>query len=197
MGIWKGRKPEVSDGFTGTRRAPQTGETIRHGGVDIMYRRIAGDTWAAGTPNGSRNFVLPEHRAALAASDGLIWSASYTPRGWTVVIDHGPRKVATYYTHMSQLLVVAKQSVRAGQPLGIVGADPLDAAHLKHLHFEVWRGGPNDRVDPEPLMNSWEYLPDPGDLPEMLLARNARKRIEHVPGERFIVRQHTRSYPRR
>jgi hypothetical protein len=69
---------------------------------------------------------------------------------------------------------VPKQSVRAGQPIGIIGADPLDAAHLMHLHFEVWRGGATDRFDPEPLMKAWEYLPDAGDMPEVLIARYAR-----------------------
>jgi murein DD-endopeptidase MepM/ murein hydrolase activator NlpD len=172
VGVWRGRKPEISDGFNGTRRS-SAGAKIRHGGVDIMYRRIASDRYVVGSANGSRNYVMPDHRAAFAASDGVVWSASYTPRGWTVVIDHRPRKLATYYTHMSQLLVVPKQAVRAGQPLGIIGGDPLDAAHLMHLHFEVWRGGASDRFDPERLMKAWEHLPDPGDLPEALVARNA------------------------
>lgn len=194
VGVWMGRKPQISDGFHGTRRSP-SGEKVRHGGVDIMYRRIASDRWPVGSSNGSRHYVMPPHRAALAASDGLVWSASHTPRGWTVVIDHSPRKLATYYTHLSQLLVVPKQTVRVGQPIGIIGADPLDAAHLAHLHFEVWRGGSADRFDPELQMKSWEYLPDPGDLPEALLARNAR--IAHRPSDLVRVRQHTRSYPRR
>jgi hypothetical protein len=194
VGVWMGRKPQISDGFHGTRRSP-SGEKIRHGGVDIMYRRIASDRWPVGSSNGSRHYVMPPHRAALAASDGLVWSASHTPRGWTVVIDHSPRKLATYYTHLSQLLVVPKQTVRVGQPIGIIGADPLDAAHLAHLHFEVWHGGSADRFDPELQMKSWEYLPDPGDLPEALLARNAR--TVHPTSDLVRVRQHTRSYPRR
>ena len=194
VGVWMGRKPEISDGFQGTRRSP-SGERRRHGGVDILYRRIASDPWKAGTTNASRHYVMPPHRAALAASDGRVWSASYTPRGWSVVIDHSPRKLATYYTHLSQLLVVPKQTVRAGQPIGVIGADPLDPARLMHRHFEVWRGGSADRFDPAPAMKAWEYLPDPGDLPAALVARNAR--IANRPGDLVRVRQHTRSYPRR
>jgi hypothetical protein len=64
-----------------------------------------------------------------------------------------------------------------------------------HLHFEVWRGGSSARFDPEPAMKEWEYLPDPGDLPEALLARNAR--VTNRPSDLVRVRQHTRSYPRR
>src|SRR5262249_16786216 len=161
---------EISDGFATRRRLP-SGELVTHGGVDFMYRRRPGDSWKAGTPNGTANFVMPDHRAALAASDGVVWSAANTPRGWTVVIDHGPRKLATYSTHLSSLLVAAKQTVSAGTPVGVIGADPLDGEHVLHLHFEVWRGGAEGRFDPQRIIEtSWEYATDPGDLPRTLVA---------------------------
>ena len=194
LGVWRSRKPEISDGFASNRRS-QKGDIIRHRGVDLMYRRVAGDKCLPGTPNGSRNYIMPDHRAALATADGVASFAENTPRGWTVILDHAPQKLSTYYTHLSQLLVVPKQAVRAGQPIGIIGADPLDPARLAHLHLEIWRGGAADRFDPEQLMKAWEYLPDPGDLPEVLLARNAR--IAGRAGDLVRVRQHTRSYPRR
>lgn len=145
VGVWQGRKPEITDGFSSKRRTP-AGDIIAHGGVDIMYRRQPGDTWRAGTPHGTHNFVMPDDRAALAASDGVVWFAANTPRGWTVIIDHTPRKLATYYTHLSSLLVTTKQKVSAGTPIGIIGADPLDGEHIMHLHFEVWRGGASESV---------------------------------------------------
>lgn len=203
VGVWQGRKPEISDGFSSKRRT-LAGDLITHGGVDIMYRRQPGDTWRVGTPNGTRNFVLPNARPALAASEGVVWFAANTPRGWTVIIDHAPRKLATYYTHLSSLLVTTKQKVSAGTPIGIIGADPLDGEHIMHLHFEVWRGGASDRFDPQPLMRAnWEYLPDPGDPPSalvtdnakpgVLVARNARDATEYgVP-----VKAHARRWPRR
>src|SRR5258708_40185715 len=111
---------------------------------------------------------MPDDTAALAASGGVIWAATKTPRGFAVVIDHGPTtKVATFYTHLSRLLVpeTARPKVgprvHAGEPLGIIGADPLDGEHLMHLHFEIWLGGPSDRVDPAPLLRSWEGMADP------------------------------------
>jgi hypothetical protein len=173
LGVWRGRKPEISDGFASKRRSPK-GEAIRHGGVDLMYRRVAGDKCLPGTPNGSRGYVMPDHRAALAVADGVASFAQNTPRGWSVIVDHLPGKLSTYYTHLAQLLVVPKQAVLAGQPIGIIGSDPLDAEHLKHLHLEIWRGGPKNVVDPEPLMRIWEYVPDPGDLPMGLAVRNVR-----------------------
>jgi hypothetical protein len=96
VGIWRERKPEISDGFSSKRRLP-SGQVVTHGGVDVMYRRRPGDPWAPGTPNGTPQWVMPDHRPALAASEGVVLSAAKTPRGWEVVIDHAPRKLATYY----------------------------------------------------------------------------------------------------
>jgi hypothetical protein len=64
----------------------------------------------------------------------------------------------------------SKQRVRAGQMIGTAGFSPLDPQRLKHLHFEVWLGGPSDGIDPAPLMKSWPFIGDPR---EVLLARNA------------------------
>ena len=192
VGVWRGRKPEITDGFTSRRRTP-AGDLIPHGGVDLMYRRIPGDTWPAGTPHGTPNFVMPDGRAALAASDGVVSLAANTPRGWTVLIDHAPRKLTTYYTHLSSLLVASKQAVTAGMPIGIIGGDPLDGEHLMHLHFEVRRGGADDRIDPQPLMASWEYRLDP-EPTVATIARNARAHSHRGP--LVLVAAHSRRWPR-
>jgi murein DD-endopeptidase MepM/ murein hydrolase activator NlpD len=115
-----------------------------------------------------------------------------------VVIYHTPRNLATYYTHLSSSLVNAKQTVSAGTPIGIIGADPLDGEHIMHLHFEVWRGGSSARFDPRPLIEAtWEYLPDPGDLPRTLVARNAGHRSRDGSGYSVPVQFHHRRPPRR
>jgi hypothetical protein len=167
---WNGRAPMISDGFD----SPRPG-LPRHGGVDVMFARLPSDTFKAGTSNASKLFVMPDGLAAVAASDGVVWSAMQTPQGFAVVIDHKPTKVATFYTHLDKPLVAlagpgkSNERVRAGQPIGIIGASPLDAEHLKHLHFEVWLGGPNDRIDPAALMRGWETVSDPNAV----VARNA------------------------
>jgi len=159
---WQGRPPVVSSGFN----SPRPG-LPRHGGVDIMFARHSGDAFAPGTPNGSPHHVMPDGVVVVAASDGVVWSAMPTPRGHAVVIDHGPRRAATFYAHLEKLLVTPAtpghggQRVRAGEPIGIVGFSPLDSERLKHLHFELWLGGPSDRVDPEAIMKSWEVLAEP------------------------------------
>lgn len=167
---WNGRPPVVSSGFN----SPRDG-LPRHGGVDIMFERQPGDTFPAGTPNGAKHHVMPDDIAVLAAADGVVWSAMQTPRGYAVVIDHSPLKVATFYAHLDKLGVAptaraeTKQRVRAGQMIGTVGFSPLDGEKLKHLHFEVWLGGPRAQIDPQTIMSSWNVIGDPR---ETLVARN-------------------------
>jgi murein DD-endopeptidase MepM/ murein hydrolase activator NlpD len=178
---WEGRAPVISDGF-GTPR-PATGTS--HAGVDIMFARISSDPFPVGSANGTKNFVMPSGWMAIAASDGVLWSAGHTPRGFAVVIDHG--EIATFYTHLDTLFVPqlkppAKGNkpdkvipIKAGQPLGVIGGDPTVYPHLKHVHFELWLGGPADAVDPRPLMGAWQVF-TPSDLaPFFPSLRNARR----------------------
>jgi hypothetical protein len=96
---------------------------------------------------------MPDDRAALAASDGLVVFAANTPRGWSVKIDHAPRKLTTYYTHLSSLTVSKDQYIAAGTPIGIIGGDPLDAAHLSSPDGRPTV--PPDRDPPEVAATRW------------------------------------------
>lgn len=189
VGRWNGRPPVISDGF-GSQRPGYA----NHGGADIMFRRLPGDPFKVGTPNGSRNHVMPDSVPALAASDGVITSAVKGVRGYSVIINHGPAKVSTFYTHLDQLFVQPTgpgqpaQRVLAGQPIGTIGFDPQDPQRIKHLHFEIWRGTPNDRLDPQPLMASWRMSSEPTGT--IIAARNAQKRSDLVQ-----VSAHARSWP--
>jgi hypothetical protein len=186
VAAWNGRAPIVSSGF-GMRG------TVMHSGVDLMFRRVANDTFAAGSPNGSKLFVMPDNMPAVAAHDGVLWSALLTQRGFAVVIDHKPLPFATFYTHLDHLFVKptaraeTNEGVRAGQPIGSIGYSPTDPERLKHLHFEVWAGGPSSpgsAIDPAGPMKSWEVLGDPR---AQLVARNAGFIYRPVgsPGEAY------------
>lgn len=152
----------ISDGV-GTAR----GDAV-HRGVDIMYkRRTSTDRpeYKQGT-DGTRGFFAPPLTPIVAARDGVVWSAGNTPRGWTVVLDHG-KPWATYYTHMEHTPFPAHAQgvntatghatpVKAGDVIGFMGYDPMDAAKLRHLHFAVWHGGTDeDAIDPADEMTKW------------------------------------------
>jgi murein DD-endopeptidase MepM/ murein hydrolase activator NlpD len=104
-------------------------------------------SWHTGT-----DFSVPCGTPVLAATAGTVeietgeaWAGT-----WLVKVVTGPDSVATWYAHMQELDVSPGQPVRAGQPLGEVGA--RGNATGCHLHFEVHLHngsiyGP-DNVDP-------------------------------------------------
>ncbi|MBL9012633.1 MAG: M23 family metallopeptidase, partial [Myxococcales bacterium] len=147
----------VSNPFRGPESTEQAAR--QHLGVDLMFRRSdARDLVAAfppGTPGGTAQFFMPEQIPALAASAGVVTFAADTPVGKTVIVRH-PNGWATYYTHLSALAVHAQSTVRAGDTVGTVGASPTDPAHLRHLHFELWKGANRSgAVDPSPYLDAW------------------------------------------
>lgn len=110
-----------------------------HKGVDIMFH--VGGKWVA-------NIGIP----ICAARDGTVWSTGVTGRGHNVVLDHGP-PWATFYQHLSSVLVEKGDTVTAGQILGFMGSDPSDPEGLIHLHFECWfNGAGGHEVDPTPIL---------------------------------------------
>jgi len=119
------------------------------------------------SPFGLRRFFNDEPRAphlgldiagktgaiAVAPADGRIaLTGDYFFNGRTVIIDHG-QGLYSMLCHFSDVLVKPGETVRAGQPVGKVGA--TGRATGPHLH---WTVSLNDaRVDPRWLM--------PGDAP--------------------------------
>jgi murein DD-endopeptidase MepM/ murein hydrolase activator NlpD len=196
---WQGRAPVISDGF-GSSRPPG-----KHLGADLMFARVSSDPFPNG-PNGTKLFVMPDAWMAVAASDGVLWSAGHTPRGFAIVVDHG--NVATFYQHLDVLFVPETQPpakgaprgqlipIKAGQPLGVIGADPLDPSRLKHLHFELWPAGPASAIDPQPLMKAWQIF-TPNDVAPFLsaLTRNAAKKRPAKRSEFVSVSAYERRWP--
>ena len=165
-----------------------------------MFARVASDQFRVGSKNGSKLFVMPDAWVAIAACDGTLWSAGRTAHGFVVVLDHSPLVPAcTFYQHLEALFVPITAApkpgahtaspirVKAGDPLGVIGASPTDKEGLKHLHFELWLGGPSDAIDPAPLMKGWEVL----NPAQVIAARNARR------GDPDLVQvvAHERRYP--
>ena len=158
-----GHSPAVSHEFEpGERYLPNGNLNYAvHLGVDIMFRRQAGDP-----PSRSR-FVSFDDVRIMATVPGNVWDAGETKLGHFVEIDHG--KVGgvgmlTFYQHMSRLERPWKKgdAVFPGMPLGVMGADPTDPEGLVHLHFEVWLpdGKPKGKwsVDPQPYLDRWVRL---------------------------------------
>jgi murein DD-endopeptidase MepM/ murein hydrolase activator NlpD len=147
---------------------------------------------------------MPDSWPAVAAADGVLWSAGPTLRGYAVVVDHGT--VATFYQHLSTLIVPETKApapgtprakmipIRAGQPLGVIGGDPTNPPYQKHLHFELWPAGPASAVDPQPYMRTWQIFTPDDVAPMLALTRNAAKRAPKR-SEFVQVRAYERRWP--
>lgn len=147
----------VGSGGIGVARITNGFDAAKHRGVDIMYYGAFPSPAGRGMGGGTQSrYFAPRGTPVFAASAGTIWSTGLTPRGWNVVIDHG--KVATFYQHLAEQPLLAKgDRVQAGQQIGVMGVDPLDAEHVRHLHFELWQGGPDAAIDPAPKMAAWPH----------------------------------------
>jgi len=153
-----GERPAVMSN-TFRARASVDGKAREHLGADLMYRRRDArdliSVFPAGTPGGTPLFFMPEGVPALAVSAGVVTFAGRTSVGNTVILRH-PNGWTTYYTHLVALAVRRGESVLAGQTIGTIGATPEDPAHLRHLHFELWKGATRSRaVDPAAYLAAW------------------------------------------
>ena len=112
----------------GRRTDPFSGEGAFHTGVDISAGK--------GTP-------------VKVAGDGVVLHAEFSGHyGKLVIVDHG-KGVQTYYAHLSQFEVVAGQSIRRGEIVGLSGA--TGRVTSPHLHYEVRRGG--TAINPHPYLH--------------------------------------------
>jgi murein DD-endopeptidase MepM/ murein hydrolase activator NlpD len=103
----------VASGF-GYRIHPIFGYRRFHSGIDI---------------------VAPSGTIVKAANGGEVVSAGYDGGyGYSIVIYHGGG-FATWYAHLSRILVTPGQKVGMGQVIGLVGSTGW--ATGPHLHFEV------------------------------------------------------------
>jgi murein DD-endopeptidase MepM/ murein hydrolase activator NlpD len=85
------------------------------------------------------DIFAPVGRPVLAAADGVVTVAAFTPKkgpGGKVAIYHG-RGVYTYYLHMSAVYCAKGQRVRAGDVIAAVGATGNAVGTPPHLHFEI------------------------------------------------------------
>ena len=93
----------------------------------------AGGLWSSGAHTG-QDFAAPIGTPVTAAGSGTVTIEHPSWAGNLVRIDHGGG-VETLYAHLSRVDVADGQTVRPGDPVGLVG--DLGNTTGPHLHFEV------------------------------------------------------------
>ena len=116
--IWPCPASSRITSYFGDREAPVAGASTNHQGIDI------------GTPTGS---------SVVAAADGEVIIATYSPSaGNYIMISHGG-SVSTVYMHNSQLLVSVGDKVKQGQVIAKSGSTGYSSG--PHLHFGIRANG--------------------------------------------------------
>lgn len=110
----------------GQRKDPFTGKVAYHKGIDMR---------------GNNDYVY-------SVMPGIVTKTGKTKGlGNFVEVKHGDFK--STYAHLYNVLVNAKQSVEAGQPIGISGSTGRSTG--EHLHFGMKYK--NETIDPKPILD--------------------------------------------
>ncbi|EGO6558104.1 phage tail spike protein [Enterococcus faecalis] len=109
------------------------GTNVIHGGIDI-----------ASMPAGSMPPVY-------VARSGTVETVTYDGTGGNYVVIKHDDGYWTYYGHLDSVDLSVGDKVTSNSRVGIMGATGL--ASGVHLHFEVWKGGQWQRINPRDVIN--------------------------------------------
>ncbi len=109
------------------------GTNVIHGGIDI-----------ASIPAGSMPPVY-------VARSGTVETVTYDGTGGNYVVIKHDDGYWTYYGHLDSVDLSVGDKVTTNSRVGIMGATGL--ASGVHLHFEVWKGGQWQRINPRDVIN--------------------------------------------
>lgn len=109
------------------------GTNVIHGGIDI-----------ASMPAGSMPPVY-------VARSGTAETVTYDGTGGNYVVIKHDDGYWTYYGHLDSVDLSVGDKVTTNSRVGIMGATGL--ASGVHLHFEVWKGGQWQRINPRDVIN--------------------------------------------
>ncbi len=126
----------------------------------------------------------PQGTPIHAPADGVIYRAQDNGFGYSYVMIAHAGGYMTLYGHVSDIMVMDGQSVKAGDVIGLSGATPgTKGAGLyttgPHLHFEILKDGVH--VDPLEYMNL-AYL-ELDALPEKYVAKalGDKEKVRRIP----------------
>lgn len=149
----------MSTHLTNTYGDDRGGGLRQHGALDIMAVR--------GTP-------------IVATEDGRIEKLFTSEAGGLTIYQFDPTRTYTYYyAHLDRYAdgIVEGQTVKRGQIIGYVGATGNASPEGPHLHFAIFRLGPERKWHAGVPINPFPVLGGTAPASHILPARNETQRI--------------------
>jgi murein DD-endopeptidase MepM/ murein hydrolase activator NlpD len=84
------------------------------------------------------DIAAAEGTPILASADGLVVFSEWTYRYGNLIILYHRSGYFTLYGHVELRTCQARDWVRQGEPIGLLGNSGVSSA--PHLHFEIWKG---------------------------------------------------------
>jgi peptidoglycan LD-endopeptidase LytH len=117
-------------------------------------------------PRGERthealDILAPKGTPVVAADDGEIVKLFYSERGGNTIYQFDPpQRYCYYYAHLDRYArgLAERQHVKRGEVIGYVGSTGNASPDAPHLHFAIFRLGPERRwwegtpIDPYPVL---------------------------------------------
>jgi peptidoglycan LD-endopeptidase LytH len=109
------------------------------------------------------DILAPRGTPVVAADDGTIVKLFYSERGGTTIYQFDPsEQYCYYYAHLDRYADGLRegQTVTRGQVLGYVGTSGNAPPNTPHLHFAIFRLGPEkhwwegEPINPQPLLSA-------------------------------------------
>lgn len=85
------------------------------------------------------------------ARNGTVITATYDGTGGNYVVIQHDDGYYTYYGHLDSVDLAVGDKVTTTNKVGIMGATGTVTG--VHLHFEVWKGGQWQRINPRDVIN--------------------------------------------
>jgi len=131
------------------REASLSGRPVKRGWLSSRFGRRTDPFSGRLAVHKGVDFAGKEGSEVIATGAGVVtYSGDRWGYGNMVEINHG-NGLTTRYAHAKDLLVVAGDIVRAGDPVATLGSTGRSTG--PHVHYEVLRSG--QHVNPEPFLN--------------------------------------------
>lgn len=144
-----GAAPDATSAITGITPTAGSGLLVPVQGISApQLLDTFSDARSDGRVHDAIDIMAPAGTPVLAVADGTVEKLFQSKLGGTTLYQFNPqRTVAYYYAHLQGYApgIAEKQTIRRGQLIGYVGSSGNASTEAPHLHFAIFKLGPEQQ----------------------------------------------------